>query len=175
MTLHTFRVYQDAINLLLDDDADNYGTVNGLPVTSDRAEWLFCNCTSYTRRRLWAECAALMGNEHAASWIESDDLCEKGITLLSQAPDQAVPFLRQAAERGSSKAAYYLGLCLHHGDGVQANPPKPHAGCARPQKTAILKRCTVTPISVWRVRRTPTPKAPLAGKSRKLRFRTGAV
>lgn len=122
MTLHTFRVYQDAINLLLDDDADNYGTVNGLPVTSDRAEWLFCNCTSYTRRRLWAECAALMGNEHAASWIESDDLCEKGIALLSQAPDQAVPFLRQAAERGSSKAAYYLGLCLHHGDGVQANP-----------------------------------------------------
>ena len=118
MTGYALRAEGDGFNLVVPEDRPDTGFVNGLPVNQERAQWLFERAESHSRRSLWAQCAALMGSQEARNWLEADDACSRGIALLGQDPEQANSLFRQAAELGSSRAAFYLGVSLYYGRGI---------------------------------------------------------
>lgn len=118
MTGYVLRAEGDGLNLLVPEDRPDTGLVNGLPVNQERAQWLFERAESHSRRSLWAQCAAILGSQDADSWLRADDACSRGIALLAQDPEQANSLFRQAAELGSSRAAFYLGISLYYGRGI---------------------------------------------------------
>lgn len=118
MTGHPLRAEGDGFNLLMPEGETSYGTIDGLPVDQERAEWLLDHTETHSRCRLWAQCAVLMGSEFAANWLEADDLCSKGIALLSEDPEQANSCFRHAADLGSSRAVFHLGISLYYGRGI---------------------------------------------------------
>lgn len=118
MTGHPLRTDGDGLNLLMPEGETDYGTINGLPVVRECAEWLFERTPAHSRRILWAQCAALMGSESAANWLEADELCSKGMALLPTDPEQANACLRRAVDLGSSRAGFYLGISLYNGRGI---------------------------------------------------------
>ncbi len=115
---HALRAEGDGFNLLMPEGVTDYGTINDLPVNQGRAEWLFEHAEAHSRRTLWAQCAALMGSQYAANWLEADKFCTNGLNLLAQDPEQANLSFRRAVDLGSSRAAFYLGISLYYGRGI---------------------------------------------------------
>lgn len=121
MVAHPLRAGRDGFNLLTPEGESDHGTVNGLPITANQAESLAECCANHDRRRLWLQCAAVLGSETAAQWIEGDDLCAQALQMLQKNPQQANTLLQRAAELGSVMAAYQLGISFYNGTGVAKN------------------------------------------------------
>lgn len=118
MTAHPLRAGDDGFTLLVAEGATDRGLVNGLPITQERAEWLSFRAEQNARRRLWMLCARALGSGTASAWIEADDLCEEALRVFDQDPGRADSLFRRAAELGSPRAAYRLGMALQFGQGV---------------------------------------------------------
>lgn len=121
MTAHPLRAGNDGFTLLIPEGKTDSGRVNGLSVTRERAEWLSFRAEQNDRRRLWMLCALALGSETASVWIEADDLCEEALRVFDQDPGRASGLFRRAADLGSPRAAYHLGMALQFGQGIASD------------------------------------------------------